>query len=241
MHALIRGNHLLKFSKLPTALVLALLACTACERNADQTRNAMDEAKASETPTATAAAPRARELASTSPGAPARTTLGYLCPAGPECESDLLGASSTEEAEWLIRNGYPSTEELKRLSSLSDSQLKKEADAGSLPAMVSHGLRLVDQGDSVAGRVSIFDATQRGSIYGYYAMSSVYQSTPGLASRVESGAYLRVAYILGDVKAAEELQRRFPGLGQVEQAAIDKRAAALYQTFARSQQPSPRP
>jgi len=140
-----------------------------------------------------------------------------------------------------MQNGYPSPDQLERFKAMSDDQLKKEADSGSLVAMVNYGERLVSNGDSKGGLVYIFDATQRGSIYGYYAMSSVYQHTPGLTSIVESGAYLRVAYILGDSKASEELQRRFPGLQQIEQAAIDRRASSLYQTFAHTKQPTPRP
>ena len=58
---------------------------------------------------------------------------------------------------------------------------------------------------------------------------------------VEAGAYLRVAYILGDAKAATELQRRLPGLTPGEQAMIDERAASLYQTMAGARAPAPRP
>jgi hypothetical protein len=167
-------------------------------------------------------------------------SLTYLCEAGPVCDADILGAKTPEEAQWLLQNGYPSSELLNQLEAMSDGQLKREADKGSLAAMVNYGQRMASKGDTDAGLVYIFDATQRGSIYGYYAMSSVY-GTPGLGGIVESGAFLRVAHILGDSKASDELQRRFPGLQQIEQAAIDRRASQLYQSFAHSRQPTPRP
>lgn len=168
-------------------------------------------------------------------------SLEYLCEANRACASSILGAHTQEEADWLLQNGYPSSELLKRFQAMSDDRLRNEADNGSLPAMVVYGERLAMNGDTYGGLLYIYNATQKGSIYGYYAMSSVYQHTPGLTSIVESGAYLRVAYILGDTKASEELQRRFPGLQQMEQAAIDRRASSLYQTFAQTRQPVPRP
>ncbi|QKW58552.1 hypothetical protein [Stenotrophomonas sp. NA06056] len=168
-------------------------------------------------------------------------TLEYQCADEPGCAISPLAARDREEANWLMDNGYPSANELKAFSALSRSQLKRQADDGSLSAMVLYGERAASEGDTKEGIDYITDAINRGSIYGYYGMSSVYQNTPGLKNVVDSGAYLRVAYTLGDSKAANELQLRFPGLTQVEQAAIDARAASLYQTFAKSKQPIPRP
>ena len=162
---------------------------------------------------------------------------------GPRCSANVLAARSNEEAQWLKQHGYPSTHALKRFRGLSDVDLKQEADGGSLAAMVNYGERLVSQGHTAKGIHYIHDATQRGSIYGYYAVSSLARTPAwgGLEGIVESGAYLSVACTLGDYKAADELQRRFPGLSQAEYAAMDRRAASLYVTFAKSRPPAPRP
>jgi hypothetical protein len=212
-------------------VLVCLLACTACQRQPEVTTAAR---AGTESTTSGVEKP---------PGMADPSTAGYLC-IGPKCNSNVLAARSNEEAHWLIQHGYPSTEGLKRFSGLSDAQLKKEADAGSLAAMVNYGERLVSQGHSASGITYIFDATQRGSIYGYYAMSKVFRTPEvswGLGGIVESGAYLRVALTLGDSKADGELQRRFPGLSQTEYAAMDRRAASLYETFAKSRPPVPRP
>lgn len=220
---------------LHAALLLVVIAGTACDRDGNPA------APAPQTPAADVAA-------SIGPAPPAHSaakgeaaTLGYRCADDTACDLDALGARTIEEADWLIQKGYPSAEDLKAFAALSDEQLKKIADGGSLAAMVRYGERAAAKGDTKTGIGYIHDAIERGSLYGYYGMSSVYQHTPGLKNIVDAGAYLRVAYILGDAKAASELQRRFPGLTQVEQAAIDRRASSLYQTFAHSQQPSPRP
>lgn len=227
---------------LPSSLLALLIASTACHRQEGAVAAGTDNSSATAEISESKASPSSTGVAAgDTSNRPGPSTLAYLCEAGPACESDVLGASTADEAKWLMQNGYPSPEQLERFEAMSNDQLKKEADSGSLAAMVNYGERLVSNGDSKGGLVYIFDATQRGSIYGYYAMSGVYQHTPGLTSIVESGAYLRVAYILGDSKASEELQRRFPGLQQVEQAAIDRRASSLYQTFAHTKQPTPRP
>ncbi len=227
---------------LSTAIVIVLVASTGCYRQEGSSAVEADPGLVTEQSSkAPNDRPSAGLPAADVPVAEQSAVLAYLCERGPVCDSDILGAKDPEEARWLLQNGYPSSEQLKRFNAMSDDQLKREADSGSLAAMVIYGERLVSEGDTDAGLVYVFDATQRGSIYGYYAMSSAYQNTPGLTSIVESGAYLRVAYILGDSKASQELQRRFPGLQQMEQAAIDRRASSLYQTFAQTRQPIPRP
>ncbi|WP_179197398.1 hypothetical protein [Stenotrophomonas rhizophila] len=231
-------NHRLVLS---TSIMIVLTTSAGCVRHENAPAKEAELEKAAQV----ASEPSADN--SSAPPPPGSSTpsqellsLAYICEAGPVCDADILGANTPEEARWLLQNGYPSSELLNRLEAMSDRQLKREADRGSLAAMVNYGQRLASQGDTDAGLVYIFDATQRGSIYGYYAMSRVY-GTPGLGGIVESGAYLRVAYILGDSKASDELQRRFPGLQQMEQAAIDRRASQLYQSFAHSRQPTPRP
>lgn len=166
--------------------------------------------------------------------------LAYFC-AGPACDFEALGARNREEADWLRTNGYPSPEQVKEFNSLSDDQLKRQADAGNLAAMVAYGERRAAAGDAKTGIQYVHDSIRRGSIYGYYGMSEIHQNTAGLKNIVDSAAYLRVAYLLGDAKAWVEMQRRFPDLSKVEQVTIDERAMSLYRSFAEGAQPRPRP
>lgn len=166
--------------------------------------------------------------------------LAYRC-VGAACAFETLGARNKEEADWLRANGYPSSEQLKHFKGLSDDQLRLEADAGDLAAMVSFGERMAAAGDTKTGTQYVHDAIRNGSIYGYYGMSSIFQNTPGLEDMIDSAAYLRVAYILGDTKASVEMHRRYPDLGRIDQVHIDERAMSLYRTMAKSGQPNPRP
>lgn len=167
--------------------------------------------------------------------------LTYVCDAGAPACPDALVARSPQEAAWLLDHGYPSSVLLARYAQLSRTELNAMADAGSLAAMVVYGVRAAADGDTREGIEYVVAATQRGSIYGYYGLSAIFQNSPELMNIVEAGAYLRVAYILGDAKAATELQRRLPGLTPGEQAMIDERAASLYQTMAGARAPAPRP
>jgi len=194
-------------------------------------------------------APAAKQVVSTSVPAQVKASpesewlaadLPYRC-VGAACDFEMLGARNKEEADWLRANGYPSSEQLKHFKGLSDDQLRREADAGDVAAMVSFGERMAAAGDTKTGIQYVHDAIRSGSIYGYYGMSSIFQNTPGLEDMIDSAAYLRVAYILGDTKASVEMHRRYPDLGRIEQVHIDERAMSLYRTMAKSGQPSPRP
>jgi hypothetical protein len=166
----------------------------------------------------------------------------YVCrPGDASCQSSALGAKDDAEASWLQRNGYPSETEYRRLTSLSADQLKRAADSGSLPAMVIYGETASKSGDTKQGLSYIYSAIQKGSIYGYYGMSEVYAKSPGISDRIDAAAYLRVAYLLGDSKAATEIQKNFESLSALESASIDRRASDLYKSFAKSKPSAPRP
>jgi len=160
---------------------------------------------------------------------------------GSSCNFDPLGARNDEEARWLKAKGYPSSQEAELFKTLSDAQLKRRADAGDLAAMVFYGERMAAAGDTRNGLQYVHDSIRQGSVYGYYGMSEIYKDTPGLKNIVDSAAYLRVAYLLGDSKASAEMQRRYPDLSRLEQVAIDERAMSLYRSFAAGAQPNPRP
>ncbi|HEY5804808.1 MAG TPA: hypothetical protein VIT90_14040 [Lysobacter sp.] len=165
----------------------------------------------------------------------------YRCLEPASCTSDLLSASSEAEARWLQVNGYPAERELKALEALGDAQLADRVKKGSLPAMVVYGERLSLAGNTQTGMTLLLDAANRGSLYAYYGFSNVYRQVPGLRDHIEAAAYLRVAYILGDSKAAQQMLSDFPGYGPADYSVVDRRASQLYKTLARERRPSVRP
>ncbi|UNK48475.1 hypothetical protein MNR01_11980 [Lysobacter sp. S4-A87] len=72
-------------------------------------------------------------------------------------------------------------------------------------------------------------------------MSAIYRNHPGFKNYIEAAAFLRVAYILGDGKAAGQILKDFPKYGPVDYTIIDRRASSLYRTFAKERRPSVRP
>ncbi|MBN4984626.1 MULTISPECIES: hypothetical protein [Stenotrophomonas] len=232
------NNHL---SACACAFAIAIISssCSPTDRSTDSSQQASNTPQQSESSEHTLKE-SGRSTAVDAPPTEGTPNLEYRC-SGAACELEALSAKNPEEAEWLRKNGYPSEEQLKQFKAASDAQLKRQADAGSLPAMVVYGERMTAAGDTKTGIAYIHGSINRGSVYGYYGMSEVYQKTPGLKNIVDSAAYLRVAYLLGDSKASVEMQRRFPDLTPVEQVAIDQRAMTLYRSFASGAQPDPRP
>lgn len=214
------------------AAVIAALGLAGCaDKGKDQNAGAATVAEQPSDQVVTPAAPAAQDV----------RVSEYLCRQGDDCKSNALAASSSEEAAWLQANGYPSSAELARLQKLSDSQLKTAADAGSVTALAVYGERLALGNDTKNGLDALRKATERGSIYAYYGLSNVYAERKGLKNIVDSGAYLRVAYMLGDSKAGTALLGKTPPIHPVEMAAIDRTAASLYQTYANNRPPRPRP
>jgi hypothetical protein len=167
---------------------------------------------------------------------------GEFCNRKPACADDPLAPNSEAELRWMQQHGYPTKEVVERLSRLSDTELEAEAKRGALTAMTELGSRMLEKGDH-NGAVWFIRAADRGSIYAYYAQSKYEMRKASGRGLVESGAYLRVAYILGDHKASYALYEfmRTQNLSMMELDAIDRRAASLYQTYARNRQPAPRP
>jgi hypothetical protein len=221
----------------PVLLVCAAIVVSGCNKSeADKQPEPSASSEAAVTPTPAQAQPE------TLAGVAAQQGLHeYLCADPSSCGGEVLGASSEQEAAWLRANGYPSNEELRNLQGLSDSQLKAAADTGSVTALVVYGERLALGSDTAGGLDALRNAADRDSIYAYYALSKVYAKNKALRNLVESGSFLRVAYMLGDNKASTAMQTYIPNLHPVENAAIDRRAASLYQTYAKARPPRPRP
>lgn len=165
----------------------------------------------------------------------------YLCPNG-ACLSDdqVLTASSLEEADWLLRNGYPSPSEQQRLQGLSVEALEEEAKRSS-PARLELAQRYADAGDTDYAMSLAVQVADSGSIYAYHRMSHIMSAGSSNQDLIDSAAYFRVAYLLGDHRASKALALAFPEFGPVEDVIIDRRAAGLYSTMARNKAPEPRP
>lgn len=166
------------------------------------------------------------------------TVRSYLCDPARCHSTGPLEARNIREARWLIANGYPTLEEGKRLQTMSIAQLKVEAHSGNRPALVFYGKKFATESNFLSGLAILRRAAQDGSLYAYYGISEIYLTGPQ-RSYVDSAAYLRLAYVLGDSKAATELAER--KLSGIEAVVADERASSLYKTFSDSRPLSPRP
>jgi hypothetical protein len=166
----------------------------------------------------------------------------YLCQGGANaCKaSGPLVANSDAEAQWLLSNGYPTEAELARLNRMSLEQLKVESQSGNKAAAVIYGKKTAINGGRFQDGLSILrNAASSGNLYAYYGLSEIYAGDTKDKNMIDSAAYLRLAYLLGDGKASADIALR--GLSSVESVAVDERAASLYKTFSKYQRPSPRP
>ena len=172
------------------------------------------------------------------------TLKNYYCDESSNCSStnSVLVAQNQREAAWLLRYGYPSNDQLDKLQSASDAQLLQLINRGSASAMTVYGLRAINEGNMARGMSALKKAIDTGSIYAYYGLSEAYMSkgNPN-ASVIDAVAYIRLAYLLGDYKASEYMQLKFPNLHKLELVAAEKRASGLYQTLAKNMRPAPRP
>ncbi|WNH53870.1 hypothetical protein [Stenotrophomonas oahuensis] len=145
-----------------------------------------------------------------------------------------------EEARWLVEHGYPTKDEQQRLKALTLSQVKAEADAGSPSAKVVYASKLsLEPGKFHSGALLLHDQAVAGNLYAYYGLSEAYWNSNDNRNLVDSAAYLRVAYLLGDSRAGDQIGTL--KLSQAELAVADQRAASLLNTFAGGLQTSRRP
>lgn len=158
------------------------------------------------------------------------------------CKDDPTVPNNPNELRWMQQHGYPTRDEQDRLMRLSETELELEAKQGKLTAMTELGSRMIDRNDP-NGSLWLLRATEHGSIYAYYAISKKEMNRTLGHGLIESGAFLRVAYLLGDYKAGTALYQfaSKEGLSIGEFNMIDRRAASLYITFANNRQPAPRP
>lgn len=150
-------------------------------------------------------------------------------------------ARSAVDYTWLRRHGYPSRDDLERGAQLDEASLQKAIAEGDLIAPIIAARRLGEVGRAEEGLKLLIGAAHRGSVYAYYAIADYVAERPALGGEREAAAYLRVAYLLGDDAAAQQLYARFGKLGPEQLAAVDMRAMRLYDTFAKRRPAMPRP
>ena len=166
----------------------------------------------------------------------------YQCAGGPKCDdTSPVQARNQAEAEWLYRNGYPTQAQLDEWAGLSDDQLKRVAASGNVAALAVYAERVAKGGNVMGGLAMSKAATERGSLYAYHVLSDILMMPSPMQNQYDAMAYLRVAHMLGDNKAALELYRKFPDRSMLEYRMADRRASSLYITYGRGRPPSPRP
>ncbi len=166
----------------------------------------------------------------------------YICPAiDPKCRlTGPLPASGSREALWLAQHGYPTNAERDRLNALSIADLETEASQGNRAAAVVKAKKLaLEAGRFQEGTNLLFKQAQSGNLYAYYGLSEINWNSTTHRNLVDSAAYLRVAYLLGDYKASQSIASL--GLSGAELVVADERAASLVNTLAGNAPPSPRP
>ena len=150
----------------------------------------------------------------------------YTCQKVDFC-SDIVTASSEAEGRWLADSGYPTPTQLDSYKAMPLGAI--EAAAKSSPAMRAlYGERLLDLGKQVEASEQIRLSIAQGSIYGLYKLADVYNRDGILKDEISSLAALRLAYIMGDRKASDELYRRSNGLSLIDYKLIDTQAMTLY-------------
>lgn len=152
----------------------------------------------------------------------------YVCT---DCEEDdPFAAKSVEEAAWMQSRGFPTPEQLQHMDSLDRGTLRALADQGNLPSMGLYGKLLVQDGDLEEGLGYLNRAAQSGSIYALYALSEVklYPEADVGMNQYVAAAQIRVAYLLGDNRAASYLYRTIPDLDIDKLDIIDQNASAYF-------------
>lgn len=231
-------------SRLVIGLLAAalLVACSQEEQKRGDVEASSGRPDAQPAAQATAPAPSPASTSANVQAANAMAVQSRICPTqDPRCATaGPLQARSEAEAAWLIQHGYPSEQENAKLHAESLGKLKELAAGGNRPAAVVYAEKLALEGGQFNEGFSLLhEQASSGNLFAYYGLSEVLYKDPTKGSLVDSAAYLKVAYLLGDTRASELLER--PNFGVAELLAADKRAAGLLQTFAGGVERSPRP
>jgi len=126
----------------------------------------------------------------------------------------ILLALSREEAVWLDRHGYPTEEELARVSFLSLQELEQRHDNGDHKATVLLAHKYIEEGDLNMAFAAFGDAAQKGSIYAREQAAIVNRdrnTDPALAHAFVGFALdMELARIFGDHRVDALIRRELP-------------------------------
>ena len=200
--------------------------------NRDADRLMFDTAADAAQPTPALARPLAADPDFVSPEA--------YCDGDAECLRDTSTPRSAQDASWLKVHGYPDRSRRAELATLDEDALRR-AGARELAAMSVLAERLAAEGRRDEALKTWIAAAQRGSLHAYHGIAALVAADEARGGAREAAAYLRLAYLLGDHGAALALYRQQPGLQGEALAQVDRRALALYASFAKFRMPFPRP
>lgn len=161
-----------------------------------------------------------------------------------ECRRDPLSASTAEEARWLAQHGYPTHEQLADYDGLSTDALRDKAATGDLVYRSLYGRRLLEEGEYLRGLGVLTDTARNGGLYALYETSASYSDPGSVHPDMMSGlADLRLAYLMGDSRAADALAKLASerGYGLVEMRLADEQAAHLRKQIFPNIYMAPRP
>lgn len=88
------------------------------------------------------------------------------------------------------------------------AQLQAQSLAGNPAATVLYGSKTALSGRFESGVAILRKAAATGNLYAYSGLSEAYNGDTPQKNLVESAAYLRLAYLLGDRKASAAIARR---------------------------------
>lgn len=156
-------------------------------------------------------------------------------------EDDANTAGGPKEALWLARHGYPSRADLESYPVLSNAELDELANQDRAFAIL-RARRQIEQGQVGEGLTALMYLARAGNSYALYEMSRAYREVEEIANFYDAAAYLRLAYMLGDRRAATELYTQFPDwVVPSSMRLIDSRAASLRITMLPKTATDPRP
>lgn len=166
----------------------------------------------------------------------------YQCPSERlDCKQNPNVAATQTEAEWLVTHGYPTLEQIRDLKTRSTADYKAEYQrTGSKVAESLYAMSLAENGEALEAAGVMALSAQTGNVYAYYVLSDIYRRTEEIANLVTSAAYLRAAYLAGDIRAGTKYAERFGHLSPMENSLADEEAYELFKNFGKGRN-YPRP
>lgn len=158
-----------------------------------------------------------------------RLYQAYRCPTGKKCK-DATTATNPAMAQWLKDRGYPTQQDLKDAKLMNVADLAKKAQESPVWRAL-YAERILEQGAQMDASREALRSMADGSLYGAYVLSDVYAAPGLLQDKLNSLAALRMAYIMGDESAGQELYYRSSGIAPPDMAYVDQQGMQMYRNF----------